>query len=556
MSQVASNTRRHLPEAALVLAAAALFWLAPMAPGPLAQPSPPEAVEETADSPSEAAPSPAEPQANASEDNENNAAPHGTPATEPVADGGDAEIKDRDAESDAATVQPEEPTDQAAETPTPDAAPGSSAADTAEAGEEKAPSAADDPAKAAAKPTDDGPKTDSAELEKDASTADGSPADKSEQAQPESTANSEENSAEAEVAAEPEPASVEANKLKVATWSGAYGQAQREAVIERFKAERSIDIEVVERMGEDRIDLINGTHGRPLDAAEFSGAEIEAECEAGQLVKLAEAGGTAHSGDAARDFLPGSLKPCGVGAFAWSHVIAFNPKLIGKQIPRSLADVFDAEGFPGKRAFFKEPRFLLEAALMADGVEPGDVYQLLSGEEGLERAFGKLEALRDNIVWVDDGKAAMKLLEDGKAVMAQTFSGRAFFAAARGAPIDLIWDGQIYSMTYWAIPAQSPRQDLARDFLAFATEPQQLAAVAKRFPYGPTRSSALAITKRHLVAGLELDRYLPTAPENMKTALALDEAWWTKNREPVEAKFTAWLSAPNSEEPENSDEKQ
>jgi len=97
-------------------------------------------------------------------------------------------------------------------------------------------------------------------------------------------------------------------------------------------------------------------------------------------------------------------------------------------------------------------------------------------------------------------------------------------------------------MTYWAIPAKSPRQELARAFLDFATEPQQLAAVAQRFPYGPTRTSALALTKQHLSAGLDLQAYLPTAPANLKTALSVDEGWWAENSERLEAAFAEWLA--------------
>jgi putative spermidine/putrescine transport system substrate-binding protein len=123
-------------------------------------------------------------------------------------------------------------------------------------------------------------------------------------------------------------------------------------------------------------------------------------------------------------------------------------------------------------------------------------------------------------------------------------------------PLDIIWDGQIYSMTYWAIPAKSTRQELAREFLRFATEPQQLAAVAQRFPYGPTRTSALALTKRHLTAGLDLDAFLPTAPENLSTALAHDEGWWRDNREMIDTRFAAWLTelkAAKINEPEDAE---
>ncbi|KUO54716.1 MAG: hypothetical protein APF80_12735 [Alphaproteobacteria bacterium BRH_c36] len=368
--------------------------------------------------------------------------------------------------------------------------------------------------------------------------------------------------AHVDTAASPEPAKeakapdADTTKLKVATWSGGYGEAQRAVVIERFEAQRSISVDVMERNGKDPIDLTTDAGTALPDAAEFSGEEIDAGCRTGQLVKLEDSGTNSIVAPAIiSDFLPGSLKPCGIGAFAWSHILAVNPSAFEKRKPETLSDVFDARRFPGKRAFIKEPRFLMEVALMADGAEPAEVYDLLGSEEGLQRAFAKLASIRGDIIWVGDSKAAMEAVAKGDAAIAQSFSGRAFFAAARGAPIDIIWDGQIYAMTYWAIPAKSPRQELARAFLDFATEPQQLAAVAQRFPYGPTRTSALALTKQHLSAGLDLQAYLPTAPANLKTALSVDEGWWAENSERLEAAFAEWLAKPSdaSEAPRTSE---
>ena len=352
------------------------------------------------------------------------------------------------------------------------------------------------------------------------------------------------------------PASApEANKLKIAIWSGAYGAAQREVVVKRFKTKRDIDVEVIIRSQGAPIDLEAADRDASLDAVEFSAAELETGCSAGQLLEIAT-GDRAHDvtgSDAARaDFLPGSLKPCGIGAFAWSHVMAIDRTQFKKDKPRSLADVFDTKRFPGKRALIKDPRFLLEAALMADGALPGEVYGLLATAEGQNRALAKLAELGDEILWVNSSKEAIEAVASGDAAIAQAFSGRVFFAVARGLPLDIIWDGQIYSMTYWAIPTKSTRQELAREFLRFATEPQQLAAIAQRFPYGPTRTSALALAKRHLTAGLDLDAFLPTAPENLSTALAHEEGWWRDNRKDVDARFAAWLdglNAPKNNEP-------
>jgi len=51
----------------------------------------------------------------------------------------------------------------------------------------------------------------------------------------------------------------------------------------------------------------------------------------------------------------------------------------------------------------KTPRNNLEWALMADGVPADGVYAELRTDDGVDRAFDKLETIRDNIRWWEDG---------------------------------------------------------------------------------------------------------------------------------------------------------
>ncbi|MEQ8823900.1 MAG: extracellular solute-binding protein [Filomicrobium sp.] len=341
--------------------------------------------------------------------------------------------------------------------------------------------------------------------------------------------------ADVKTVADPEPAAP-SKKLRVAVWSGAFGEAQKSVVLKRFSKEKSIDVAVVERNGRDTLILSDNAQANTFDAGLFSSLEIRDGCKSGRLARLEN--GAARAAD---DYLAGSLLDCGIGSFAWSHVFAANRDAFRKRKPKTLSDVFNQKRFPGKRALIKSSKFLLESALLADGAAGDEIYGLLATEEGRVRAFEKLSQIKSDILWVDTPAEAMELFKSGEAVFAQTFSGRAFFAAVHGSPVDVIWDGQIYSMSYWGISADAKNAELARDFVRFATEPQQLAGVAQRFPYGPTRTAALALSKRHLTAGIDLEPFLPTTPENLKTALELDQGWWRDNGSDVEADFKVWL---------------
>ena len=345
-------------------------------------------------------------------------------------------------------------------------------------------------------------------------------------------------------AALPEQSKDNDKRLVVAIWPAAYGAAQTEAVLKPFETERGIEIEAIARK-RDEAPLKDSNNIALPDAVEFSLEELEAACSEGALLKLRETATSPQEEEA--DFLAGSLHACGTGAFIWSHVFVAAEGAF-KNSPGTIADAFNTKRFPGKRAFLKDPKFLLEAALLAEGIKPDSVYEMLDSPEGRQRAFRRLDLVKRKVTWVESSSAAIDALRTGEAAIAQTFSGRAFFESVRGAPLNIIWDGQVYAMTYWAIPAASKRQELAREFIDFAVAPKQLAAVASRYPYGPTRTSATTMAAREVNAGLTLAHYLPSSEGNFERALRLDEVWWRDNGDTVRAEFEAWLKKPAPEE--------
>jgi putative spermidine/putrescine transport system substrate-binding protein len=88
----------------------------------------------------------------------------------------------------------------------------------------------------------------------------------------------------------------------------------------------------------------------------------------------------------------------------------------------------------------------------------------------------------------------------------------------------------------------------AVEFIRFATEPEKQAAMASYIPYGPTRTSALALVGKHAHLDMEMRPHLPTAPENSKRALFIDEAWWRDNGGAVNERFAAWLAGVSAPE--------
>ena len=125
--------------------------------------------------------------------------------------------------------------------------------------------------------------------------------------------------------------------------------------------------------------------------------------------------GAAPSGESAeQDFFAGGLSPCGVASVAWSTAVAFDRRAFSKASPSQIADLLDAKRFPGKRALPNSPRQTLELALLADGVDPANVYTELATQAGADRAFQALDKIKGEIFWWDSAEEPMAWLQEKK----------------------------------------------------------------------------------------------------------------------------------------------
>jgi putative spermidine/putrescine transport system substrate-binding protein len=214
--------------------------------------------------------------------------------------------------------------------------------------------------------------------------------------------------------------------LTVTTWAGPYGRAQASALLRPYGAEKSVDVRIAQWDGDlGEIEEAVNTGKYKGDVIDFELPKAVQACRKGLLEKIDPsilpegAGGAPPRGD----FVPGAIGPCWVASVAYAQVMVASPKL--KRAPQTLRDFFDTRKFPGRRALPRgTPRYNLEAALLADGVAPGDVYKTLSTPQGLDRAFAKLKALHP--IWAHDGTDALRWVKNGQAVMAMALNGEVY----------------------------------------------------------------------------------------------------------------------------------
>jgi len=180
------------------------------------------------------------------------------------------------------------------------------------------------------------------------------------------------------------------------------------------------------------------------------------------------------SGQAAvDDFHEGGIHECGIGNIIFSHVYAYNTSVFDSDTPSTIVDFFNTVKFPGKRGLFRSAHFNLEWALLADGIPKENVYETLSTTQGLNRAFNKLNTIKDDIIWWNSGSEPIDMLKNNEVVMASAWNGRVFNAqVADNEEISTVWDGQIFEMEYWSILKGTPNLNNALEYINFASESQ------------------------------------------------------------------------------------
>ncbi len=333
--------------------------------------------------------------------------------------------------------------------------------------------------------------------------------------------------------------------ITVMSWGGSYAVSQVEAYHKPFTAETGIGVNSVDADNpatpiKAQVEAGNVT----IDVADVEYSDAIRLCDEGLLEELDTSmlppapDGT----PAEEDFIEGALTDCAVANIVWSTIYAYNTENV-EGTPTTMADFFDLETFPGKRGLRKTAKANLEMALIADGVPAEEVYDLLETDEGVDQAFAKLETIKDDVVWWEAGAQPPQLLADGEVVMSTAYNGRIFNAAvAEDQPLEVVWDGQILDFDLFVIPKGAPNLEEAKQFIAFSTDTERLAAQASWISYGPARLSSGPLVGLYSDGETEMAPHMPTAEANLSNALVNDFEFWADRDTDLNERFNAWLA--------------
>ncbi len=321
----------------------------------------------------------------------------------------------------------------------------------------------------------------------------------------------------------------DAGEVVVASWGGSYQAAQREAFWKPFQEETGI---------------------RVIESESPEHARIKAQVDSGRPEwDLVTTGGTAFLElgpeyfepidygsypEAYRD-IPDELKleRTVVGATYCYAVVYRTDVFSEEQAPRTWADFWNAEKFPGPRSMALDagvPWGSLEAAWLAAGNPPSTLDQV-----DLDLVFDRFDLIAPHVAkWWGSGAEALQLLASKEVFLAIATTAEIPELVEQGVPVAISWNQAICGYDNWYILRGSRNREAAQRLLAYMQDAQRQAEFMKRVYFGMPNRKAYEYLPPEVAAGL------PTGADHVDQLVFLSEIWWSQNRIQVIERFNEW----------------
>ncbi|MBZ9772197.1 ABC transporter substrate-binding protein [Mesorhizobium sp. CO1-1-8] len=327
-------------------------------------------------------------------------------------------------------------------------------------------------------------------------------------------------------------AAASGDELRIASWGGVVNEANRAAYwdpYEKATGTKIVDDTFNGEIAKARAQVESGSY--QWDIAEMEDAETLTGCEEGLYEKL----------DMSRlpvaNLLPHTYNDCGVVSLGAGIGLAYNKAKV-ENGPKTWAEFFDLQKFPGKRGMRKSATFTLELALLGAGVPKEDVYKTLATKEGQEKAFAKLDEIKDQIVWWSSGTEQIQGFLAGEYDIGVAYNARVAAAnKTQGQKLEFVWDaGYLLGNNFWVILKGSPNAKAAMDFIAWATAPKPQAEFMRHIDYASANKEAFALLEPQYLT------YMPNTPERAEHGIPTDVAVWRDNLDTLTERFNSWAS--------------
>lgn len=315
-------------------------------------------------------------------------------------------------------------------------------------------------------------------------------------------------------------------QIVIPSWGGAYAETVNEAFYKPFTQKTGIPIIVGPQPDLAKIQAMVKTKSAEYDLVDLiTGWVIQGENEGlwePVNTKIVNRDGIMKV--ACRDKTQGYYVAAGG--------IVYHEGKFGKpeQHPKSFAEYWDVQKFPGRRVLRADRAAeMLEAALMADGVHPRQMYPL-----DVERAFKSLAKIKPHVQHWPTATAQLTLLvEKGEADFSYSYNSRVFASRKAGNPIEFVFNNMYVHVGYTAVVSGAKNKEAAMKLMAYLMDPQAQGRWANLYGLIGTHKDSANYVAADAKARMNYADHPNSVIENLD--------WWGPRNADIMKRYKEWL---------------
>ncbi|MBL8672733.1 MAG: ABC transporter substrate-binding protein [Alphaproteobacteria bacterium] len=325
------------------------------------------------------------------------------------------------------------------------------------------------------------------------------------------------------------PARAQQKTLVFNDSGGASAEAGKLAYGDPFKAETGVEVKITAPAVVSKLKAMVQAKSVEWDVAELVSQEHRLAIREGLIQKLDK--GIVNTAG----LVPGSFDDYSVVFAYYSTAMGYNREKFADDAkrPKSWAEFWDVQKFPGRRALRNHPVDNLEFALQADGVPKDKIYPI-----DLDRAFKSLDRIKKHVaVWWKDGAQPAQMLLDGEVDFTSGWHGRFYALAQKGEKrIGCEWTGGMVKASWAGVPVGAPNPAEAMKFIAMMIRPQNSAKYAEGISYISGEPKAFDLLPA------QTKEWVVTNPAVMSRMVVANEDWWLDNLATAQQRWNDWIA--------------
>lgn len=320
-----------------------------------------------------------------------------------------------------------------------------------------------------------------------------------------------------------------AGKLVFSTYGGSYADALNDVYFKPYTAETGVEIIVTAPTDLAKLKAQVSTKSVEADIIEYLPTEILTASRENLLEPIDYA-----IVQPPELLYPDAKRPNSISVLTYTIGIAYDKARSAEgKYPKTWAEFWDVKKFPGKRGLRSRPNDTLEAALLADGVDPKKLYPL-----DVERAFKKLDEIKPHIAkWIDTASQTVSLVQQKELDFSNTYSGRVYADNLAGGTLGYPPDQLMIALNSFSVPKGAANKTEAMKLLnSMISKPDRQAKFFEKIAYGPTTKKGYDACDPKLRAA-----WLPDM-SNPKHVIVNSDWWGEPGRfDQLTARFKQWM---------------